>query len=160
MPYFYVKVRKNIDICNFLNGYYCRFYGVRGLFQCPPFRGDGREVRKWQPKLFWNYRPPLSPPKAGRTGLSASWESLCVVCPYLECPLEVLLIVFLYNYAVNILCMKSGDGCGFYCMLKQVEIDVQLTSNRKLPNFYEKVTDFLWESYRISKWWQNHACIY
>ena len=45
MPYFYVKVRKNIDICNFLNGYYCHFYGVRGLFQCPPFRGDGREVR-------------------------------------------------------------------------------------------------------------------
>ena len=44
MPYFYVKVQKNIDICNFLNGYYCHFYGVRGLFQCPPFRGDGREV--------------------------------------------------------------------------------------------------------------------
>ena len=35
MPYFYVKVQKNIDICNFLNGYYCHFYGVRGLFQCP-----------------------------------------------------------------------------------------------------------------------------
>ena len=60
-------------------------------------------------------------------------------------------IVFLYNYAVNILCIKSGDGYGFYCMLKQAEIDVQSTSNRKLPNFYEKVTDFLWESYRISK---------
>ena len=100
-------------------------------------------------------RPPLSPPKAGRTGLSASWESLCVVCPYLECPLEVLLIVFLYNCTVNILCIKTGDGYGFYCMLKQAEIDVQSTSNRKLPNFYEKVTDFLWESYRISKWWQN-----
>ena len=42
-------------------------------------------------------------------------------------------------------------------MLKQAEIDVQSTSNRKLPNFYEKVTDFLLESYRISKWWQNHA---
>ena len=60
-------------------------------------------------------------------------------------------IVFLYNYAVNILCIKSGDGYGFYCMLKQAEIDVQSTSNRKLPNFYEKVTDFIWESYRISK---------
>ena len=60
-------------------------------------------------------------------------------------------IVFLYNYAVNILCIKTGDGCGFYCMLKQAEIDVQLTSNRKLTNFYEKVTDFLLESYRISK---------
>ena len=35
-------------------------------------------------------------------------------------------IVFLYNYAVNILCIKSGDGYGFYCMLKQPEIDVQL----------------------------------
>ena len=66
-------------------------------------------------------------------------------------------IVFLYNYAVNILCIKTGDGYDFYCMLKQAEIDVQLTSNRKLPNFYEKVTDFLLESYRISKWWQNHA---
>ena len=76
---------------------------------------------------------------------------MCVVCPYLECPLEVLLIVFLYNYSVNILCIKTGDGYGFYCMLKQVEIDVQLTSNRKLPNFYEKVTDFLLESYLISK---------
>ena len=65
--------------------------------------------------------------------------------------LNGLLIVFLYNYAVNILCIKTGDGYGFYCMLKQVEIDVQSTSNRKLPNFYEKVTDFLWESYRISK---------
>ena len=36
-------------------------------------------------------------------------------------------------------------------LLKQHEIDVQSTSNRKLPNFYEKVTDFLLESYRISK---------
>ena len=106
---------------------------------------------------LWNYRPPLSPPEAGRTVLSASWESLCVVCPYLECPLEVLLIVFLYNYAMNILCIKTGDGYIFYSMLKQAEIDVQLTSNRKLPNFYEKVTDFLLESYRISKWWQNHV---
>ena len=44
-----------------------------------------------------------------------------------------------------------GDGYGFYCLLKQPEIDTQSTSNRKLPNFYEKVTDFLWESYRISK---------
>ena len=52
-----------------------------------------------------------------------------MVCPYLECPLEVLLIVFLYNYAMNILCIKTGDGYGFYSMLKQVEIDVQLTSN-------------------------------
>ena len=60
-------------------------------------------------------------------------------------------IVFLFNYAVNILCIKTGDGYGFYCMLKQPEIDVLSTSNRKLPNFYEKVTDFLWESYRISK---------
>ena len=58
---------------------------------------------------------------------------------------------------MNILCIKSWDGYGFYCMLKQAEIDVQLTSNRKLPNFYEKVTDFLLESYRISKWWQNHV---
>ena len=63
--------------------------------------------------------------------------------------------VFLYNYAVNILCIKTGDEYGFYCMLTQPEIDVQSTSNRKLPNFYEKVTDFLSESYRISKWWQN-----
>ena len=69
--------------------------------------------------------------------------------------LNGLLIVFLCNYAVNILCIKTGDGYGFYCMLTQPEIDVQSTSNRKLPNFYEKVTDFLWESYRISKWWQN-----
>ena len=60
-------------------------------------------------------------------------------------------IVFLFNYAVNILCIKAGDGYGFYCMLTQPEIDVQSTSNRKLPNFYEKVTNFLSESYRISK---------
>ena len=59
-----------------------------------------------------------------------------LVCPYLECPLEVLLIVFLYNYVVNILCIKTGDGYDFYCMLKQAEIEVQSTSNRKLPNFY------------------------
>ena len=64
-------------------------------------------------------------------------------------------IVFLYNYSIHIWCIKMGDGYGFWCLLKQVEIDVQSTSNRKLPNFYEKVTDFLWESYRISKWWQN-----
>ena len=63
--------------------------------------------------------------------------------------------VFLYNYAVHLLYGKLWDGYDFYCMLKQAEIDVQSTSNRKLPNFYEKVTDFLWESYRISKWWQN-----
>ena len=65
--------------------------------------------------------------------------------------------VLLYNYAVHLLYGKLWDGYDFYCMLKQAEIDVQSTSNRKLPNFYEKVTDFLWESYRISKWWQNHA---
>ena len=70
---------------------------------------------------------------------------------FLRVLLNGLLIVFLYNYAVNILCIKTGDGYGFYCLLKQPEIDVQSTSNRKLPNFYEKVTDFLWESYRISK---------
>ena len=70
--------------------------------------------------------------------------------------LEVLLIVFLYNYAVHLLYEKSWDGYVFYSMLKQAEIDIQSTSNRKLPNFYEKVTDFLLESYRISKWWQNH----
>ena len=64
-------------------------------------------------------------------------------------------IVFLYNYAVNILCIKIWDGHGFHCLLRQLEMEIQLTSNRKLPNFYEKVTDFLWESYRISKWWQN-----
>ena len=52
---------------------------------------------------------------------------------------------------MNILCIKTGDGYDFYSMLKQAEIDVQLTSNRKLPNFYEKVTDFLLESYLISK---------
>ena len=66
-------------------------------------------------------------------------------------------IVFLYNYTVYILYEKSGDGYVFYCISKQAEIDVQSTSNRKLPNFYEKVTDFLLESYRISKWWQNHV---
>ena len=60
-------------------------------------------------------------------------------------------IVYLCNYTMNILCIKTGDGYGFYSMLKQAEIDVQSTSNRKLPNFYEKVTDFLLESYRISK---------
>ena len=47
-----------------------------------------------------------------------------LVCPLLECPLEVLLIVFLYNYAMNILCIKTGDGYGFYSMLKQAGIDV------------------------------------
>ena len=66
-------------------------------------------------------------------------------------------IVFLYNYTVYILYEKTGEEYGFYCMSKQAEIDVQSTSNRKLPNFYEKVTDFLLESYRISKWWQNHV---
>ena len=35
-----------------------------------------------------------------------------------------------------------GDGYRFRCLLKQPEIDVQSTSNRKLPNFYEKVTMF------------------
>ena len=66
-------------------------------------------------------------------------------------------IVFLYNYTVNILCIKTGYWYGFYSMLKQHGTDVQSTSDRKLPNFYEKVTEFLSESYRISKWWQNHA---
>ena len=64
-------------------------------------------------------------------------------------------IVFLYNLNMHVWNRKEGDGYRFRCLLKQVEIDVQSTSNRKLPNFYEKVTDFLSESYRISKWWQN-----
>ena len=101
---------------------------------------------------------PLSPPKVGRTGLSCFLRVLLkVVLHKKTVKRRMYNIVFLYNYAVNILCIKSGDGYGFYCMLKQAEIDVQSTSNRKLPNFYEKVTDFLWESYRISKWWQNHV---
>ena len=66
-------------------------------------------------------------------------------------------IVFLYNYDMHVWDIKEGDGYRFGGLLKQAEIDVQSTSNRKLPNFYEKVTDFLWESYRISKWWQNHV---
>ena len=36
-----------------------------------------------------------------------------------------------------------GDGYRFRCLLKQPEIDVQLTSNRKLRTFYGKVTEFL-----------------
>ena len=55
--------------------------------------------------------------------------------------------------------IKEGDGYRFGCLLKQPEIDVQSTSNRKLPNFYEKVTDFLLESYRISKLRQNTMLI-
>ena len=39
----------------------------------------------------------------------------------------------------------------FLCETIVSKINLQTTSNRKLPNFYEKVTDFLWESYRISK---------
>ena len=106
--------------------------------------------------------PPLSPPKnpikrekkklaysSEREDFIQSGEDQFV--RILRVLLNGLLIVFLYNYAVNILCIKTGDGYGFYCLLKQVEIDVQSTSNRKLPNFYEKVTDFLLESYRISK---------
>ena len=42
-----------------------------------------------------------------------------------------------------ILYEKTGEEYGFYCMSKQAEIDVQSTSNRKLPNFYWKVTEFL-----------------
>ena len=54
MPYFYVKVRKNIDICNFLNGYYCHFYGVRGLFQCPLKRGGlVCPLLEGPRKVFW-----------------------------------------------------------------------------------------------------------
>ena len=57
----------------------CQSSSFRGKSNClSPFRGDGREVRKWQPELFEmatellgngnqncfrNYRPPLSPPK-------------------------------------------------------------------------------------------------
>ena len=61
-------------------------------------------------------------------------------------------IVFLYNYAVNILCIKSGDGYVFYCMSKQAEkmsnqlqIGSYRISMRKLRTFYWKVTEFLKE---------------
>ena len=108
------------------------------------------------------YRPPLSPSKnpikREKKKLAYSSEREVFIqsgedqfVRILRVLLNGLLIVFLYNYAVNILYIKTGDGYSFYCLLKQVEIDVQLTSNRKLPNFYEKVTDFLLESYRISK---------
>ena len=52
--------------------------------------------------------------------------------------------VFLYNYNVQVWCIKEGYGHRFRCLLKQHETDVQSTStsNRKLPNFYEKVTMF------------------
>ena len=52
-------------------------------------------------------------------------------------------IVFLYNYDMHIWDIKEGDGYRFGWLLKQHEIDVQSTSNRKLPNFYGKVTEFL-----------------
>ena len=126
-----------------------------------PLQGRRERGKKMQHFCF-NYRPPLSPPKnpikrekkklaysSEREELIQSGENQFV--RILRVLLNGLLIVFLYNYAVNILCIKTGDGYGFYCLLKQPEIDVQSTSNRKLPNFYEKVTDFLWESYRISK---------
>ena len=51
-------------------------------------------------------------------------------------------IVFLYNYDMHVGDIKVGDGYRFGDLLKQAEIDVQSTSNRKLPNFYEKVTMF------------------
>ena len=104
----------------------------------------------WENKIIIRgegyYRPPLSPPKAGRTSLSASWESLCVVCPHFKSLVEgsanCIFIQLRREYPMH----KKGNGYGFYCMLKQAEIDVQLTSNRKLPNFYEKVTDLSYES--------------
>ena len=53
--------------------------------------------------------------------------------------------------------IKEGDRHRFRCLLKQSETDVQSTSNRKLPNFYEKVTDFLMNSYLIGEC-IDHTC--
>ena len=57
-------------------------------------------------------------------------------------PISFKDIVFLYNYDMHVWDIKERDGYRLGCLLKQHEIDAQLTSNRKLPNFYEKVTMF------------------
>ena len=51
-------------------------------------------------------------------------------------------IVFLYNYAVNILCIKSEDGYVFYCMSKQAvsytDIGRHIVETIKMCNTYEE----------------------
>ena len=80
------------------------------------------------------YLPPKNPIKREKKKLVCSSEREDFIksgedqfVRILRVLLNGLLIVFLYNYAVNILCIKTGDGYGFYCLLKQVEIDVSYT---------------------------------
>ena len=119
----------------------------RGGLVCPHLESSRKLYKSLSINLFSKQSNCLSPFRGDGRGVRNEDRFVRI----LRVLLNGLLIVFLYNYAVNILYIKTGDGYGFYCLLKQHEIDVQSTSNRKLPNFYEKVTDFLWESYRISK---------
>ena len=119
----------------------------RGGLVCPHLESSRKLYKSLSINLFSKQSNCLSPFRGDGRGVRNKDQFVRI----LRVLLEVLLIVFLYNYAVHLLYEKSGDGYNFYCMLKQAEIDIQSTSNRKLPNFYEKVTDFLWESYRISK---------
>ena len=50
-------------------------------------------------------------------GIIFHFLTITFVC-FLRVLLKGLLIVFLYNYAVHLLYGKSGDGYGFYCLLK------------------------------------------
>ena len=56
MPLFYVKIRKNIDICNYLPIYYPAICRGWGTFSVPSFMGCCKlaqvDVRKWLSHFF------------------------------------------------------------------------------------------------------------
>ena len=95
--------------------------------------------------------PPLSPPEAGRTGLSASWESLCVVLSAFWESCWKFCQLYFYTITPYISCMKNQKMDMFFiaCWSKQKKMSNQLQiesyriSMRKLRTFYGKVTEFL-----------------
>ena len=115
----------------------------KNLCSSVPSVGD-KNNHPWGKKWFIRgegyYRPPLSPPEAGRTGLSASWEFYWKFCR-----------LYFYTITPYISCMKNHemDIIFIACWSKQKQMSNQLQiesyriSMRKLRTFNWKVTEFL-----------------
>ena len=71
--------------------------------------------------------------------------------------MRVLFVNFILLMLYKIKQQETSRYVCFYQYSIHLQIETYLIPFRKLRNFYEKVTEFLQESYRLSKSWQIQA---
>ena len=99
----------------------------RGGLVCPHLESSRKLYKSLSINLFSKQSNCLSPFRGDGRGVRNEDQFVRI----LRVLLNGLLIVFLYNYAVNILCIKTEDGYGFYCMLLQ-----QASKSMSISLFY------------------------